>query len=70
MLYSPAEAMARALFRLGGMGRRYGIEWWILVVGALIILGIVFMAIFASHIAPFVPMRCAPPGGASWGPVF
>ena len=70
MRYSPAQAMARAFFRLGGMGRRYGVEWWILVVGALIILAIVFMAIFASHIAPFDPYaqntgpQLAPPGGA------
>jgi len=69
MLYSPAEAMARALSRFTGMGRRYGVEWWILVVGALIILGVVFMALFAGAIAPFSPYdqntgpQLAPPGG-------
>ena len=70
MRYSPAEMMARALFRAGSMGRRYGVEWWILVAGALIIIGIVCMAIFASSIAPFDPYdqnagpQLAHPGGA------
>ena len=69
MRYSPAETMARALSRVSGMGRRYGVEWWILVVGALIILAVIFMAIFASAIAPFDPYaqntgpQLSPPGG-------
>jgi peptide/nickel transport system permease protein len=66
---TPAEAMARALSRFVGMGRRYGVEWWILVVGALIVLAIVCMALFSGAIAPFDPYsqntgpQLAPPGG-------
>jgi peptide/nickel transport system permease protein len=37
------------------MGDKYGVEWWISVAGALIILGVVFMAVFAGHIAPYSP---------------
>jgi len=61
--------MARALFRLTGMGKKYGVEWWILVAGALIVLAIVFMALFSAAIAPFDPYnqdtgpQLAPPGG-------
>jgi peptide/nickel transport system permease protein len=50
------------------MGQKYGIEWWILVVGAAIILIILSMAIFANQIAPFDPYsdvgpQLEPPGG-------
>jgi len=55
MLYSPAEAMAKAFSRFTGMGKKYGIEWWILVVGAIIVLAIISMALFAGSIAPFSP---------------
>ncbi|MBW2059545.1 MAG: ABC transporter permease [Deltaproteobacteria bacterium] len=61
--------MARGIHHFTGMGRKYGIEWWILVVGALIILSIVFMAVFPKTIAPFNPYdqntgpQLAPPGG-------
>jgi peptide/nickel transport system permease protein len=68
-LTTPAEAMARALSRFAGMGRRYGVEWWILVAGALIVLAIVCMALFSGAIAPFDPYnqntgpQLASPGG-------
>jgi len=69
MLYSPAKAMAKALSRFAGMGKKYGVEWWILVIGALIILAIVYMALFPGAIAPFNPHnqnagpQLLPPGG-------
>lgn len=50
------------------MGKKYGVEWWILVIGALIILAIAFMAVFAETIAPFNPYdqntgpQLSPPG--------
>jgi peptide/nickel transport system permease protein len=68
-LMTPAEAVARALSRLTGMGRRYGVEWWILVAGALIVLAIISMALFSDAIAPFSPYdqntgpQLAPPSG-------
>jgi peptide/nickel transport system permease protein len=66
---TPAQLAARALSGLTGMGRRYGVEWWILVAGALIVLAIIFMALFSDAIAPFSPHnqntgpQLAPPGG-------
>ena len=69
MKYSPAHGIARGLSPLLRMGKKYGAEWWILVVGALIILAIVFMAVFAPIIAPYSPYaqdtgpQLAPPGG-------
>ena len=55
MKYSPAAGTARLISRFTGLGKKYGLEWWILVVGALIILAIVFMALFPGTIAPFSP---------------
>jgi peptide/nickel transport system permease protein len=51
------------------MGKKYGVEWWILVAGAVIILSIVYMAIFPQTLAPFDPYdqntgpQLFPPGG-------
>jgi peptide/nickel transport system permease protein len=69
MRYSPAQGMARAISRVTGMGKKYGVEWWILVAGALIILAILYMALFPASIAPFNPHnqsvgpQLVPPGG-------
>jgi peptide/nickel transport system permease protein len=52
-----------------GLGKKYGVEWWILVTGALIVLAIVCMALFSGVIAPFSPYdqnagpQLVPPGG-------
>ncbi|MEE9418398.1 MAG: ABC transporter permease [Desulfatiglandaceae bacterium] len=69
MRFSPATEMARLLSQFTGLGKKYGAEWWILVVGALIILAIVFMALFPGTFAPFNPHdqntgpQLLPPGG-------
>ena len=55
MKFSPTEALARLIRRSALMGQKYGAEWWILVAGAVIILGVVFMAVFAGSIAPYNP---------------
>lgn len=55
MRYSPTEALAQLIRRSARMGQKYGVEWWILVAGALIILGVIAMAIFANSIAPYDP---------------
>lgn len=58
--------------RFARMGKKYGVEWWILIFGALIILGVVFMAAFATHIAPFNPHdqnagpQLSPPSADHW----
>ena len=68
-LTTPAAAMARWLSRLTGMGKRYGVEWWILVAGAVIVLAIISMALFSDTIAPFSPYdqntgpQLSPPNG-------
>jgi len=69
MKYSPAAGIGRMISGIVGMGKKYGLEWWILVIGALIVLAIVLMAIFAESLAPFHPLnqntgpQLAPPGG-------
>jgi peptide/nickel transport system permease protein len=55
MKHSPTEALAKLIGRFSRMGQKYGVEWWILVIGAIIILGIILMAFFAGAIAPFDP---------------
>jgi peptide/nickel transport system permease protein len=55
MKHSPATALGRLIAHSARMGQKYGVEWWILVAGAVIILGVVCMAIFAGSIAPFNP---------------
>jgi peptide/nickel transport system permease protein len=68
MRFSPAHGIARGLSSFTRMGNKYGAEWWILVIGAIIILAIGMMAIFAESIAPFSPYdqetgpQLAPPG--------
>jgi peptide/nickel transport system permease protein len=55
MKYSPAAGLGQLIRRFARMGDKYGVEWWISVAGALIILGVVFMAAFAGNIAPYSP---------------
>ena len=55
MKHSPSQAFAQLIGHFSRMGHKYGVEWWILVIGAIIILGIILMAIFASAIAPYDP---------------
>jgi peptide/nickel transport system permease protein len=47
--------MAGLIGRFARMGQKYGVEWWILVAGAVIIVGIMLMALFAGAIAPYSP---------------
>ncbi len=70
MRFSPARALAGGFSPLLRMGKKYGLEWWVLLAGALIIAAIVLMAVFSEQIAPFDPLaqdsgpQLAPPGGA------
>lgn len=69
MRFSPAAGIGLVLSRFMGLGKKYGIEWWILLAGALIVLAILSMALFSGAIAPFGPYnqstgpQLAPPGG-------
>lgn len=70
MNYSPARALARLFAPVARMGKKYGVEWWILCAGACIIAAILFMALFPGTLAPFNPHQqdtgpqLASPGGA------
>jgi peptide/nickel transport system permease protein len=70
MRYSPSSNLGKIIGSLAGMGRRYGAEWWILVAGALIVGGIILMALTAPLLAPFDPHdqaagpQLSPPGRA------
>jgi peptide/nickel transport system permease protein len=55
MKHSPTEALAGLIRRFARMGQKYGVEWWIFVAGAVIIVGIMLMALFAGAIAPYSP---------------
>jgi peptide/nickel transport system permease protein len=57
MKHSPTRALGTLIGRFSRMGQKYGVEWWILVIGAIIILGIILMAIFAGAIAPYGPFN-------------
>jgi peptide/nickel transport system permease protein len=68
MRYSPAAGITKLMSPMVRMGKKYGAEWWILVAGAIIILAIALMAIFAESIAPYSPHdqdtgpQLSPPG--------
>ena len=70
MNYSPARALARIFAPAVRMGKKYGVEWWILCAGTCIIAAILFMALFPGTLAPFNPHQqdtgpqLASPGGA------
>ncbi len=57
MKHSPTAALARFIGHFSRMGQKYGVEWWILVIGAFIILAIMLMALFAGTIAPYSPFN-------------
>jgi len=47
--------MRRPFAAFAKMGKKYGVEWWILMAGAVIILAILFMAAFPQALALFDP---------------
>ena len=55
MKFSPSAQAMLLIRSYARMGQKYGVEWWILVVGAAIILGVILMAMFAGAIAPYSP---------------
>jgi peptide/nickel transport system permease protein len=67
--YSIAKGIGNGIAKFMTYGKKYGVEWWILVAGACIILAIMAMAIFAESIAPYNPhdqntgKQLLPPGG-------
>jgi peptide/nickel transport system permease protein len=67
--YSIAGGIGKGIAQFMSYGKKYGVEWWILVAGIGIILAIILMAMFAEIIAPYDPYnqdtgpQLAPPGG-------
>jgi peptide/nickel transport system permease protein len=53
--YSPASALTRLMKPIVAAHKRYGAEWWILIAGALIILFMIYMALFPATLAPYDP---------------
>jgi peptide/nickel transport system permease protein len=54
--YSPATFLGKGFRALAAVNKRYGTEWWILVVGALIVLFTIYIAVFPATLAPFDPL--------------
>ena len=53
MQFSLAAGLGKLFSKFISNGKKYGVEWWILVFGAVVILSILFMAIFAMLMAVF-----------------
>jgi peptide/nickel transport system permease protein len=55
--YSAAGWLARLLGRLSSAHRKYGLEWWILIAGAVVILFNIYMAALPQTLAPYDPLN-------------
>jgi peptide/nickel transport system permease protein len=53
--FSPASLIGKPLGLFIAAHKRYGMEWWLLITGAVIVLFIIYMAIFPHTLAPFDP---------------
>ncbi len=53
--FSPANTLGKPFNLFVKAHKKYGMEWWLLVVGLVIILFIVYMAIFPETLAPYQP---------------
>jgi peptide/nickel transport system permease protein len=54
--YSAAGWLARLLGRFIAAHRKYGLEWWILIAGAAVILFTIYMAAFPQTLSPYDPL--------------
>ena len=53
--FSPAAGAARLIAGFALARKKYGAEWWILIAGALIVLFVIYTALFPSTLAPYDP---------------
>ena len=53
--YSPSYLFRKVISSVSKANKTYGIEWWIMVSGALIVLFMIFIAFFPQTIAPYSP---------------
>lgn len=53
--FSPASALAKVFASFRKAHKTYGLEWWIMIVGALVVLFMIYMAFFPQTLAPYLP---------------
>jgi len=53
---SPAGAIGKIFRSFSEAGRKYGVEWWILIAGIVIILAVAYIAFFPQTLAPYDPL--------------
>ena len=53
---SPAGMLAKIFAVFSSAHKKYGVEWWLLIAGAFIILFAIYMAFFPATLAPFDPL--------------
>jgi len=54
--FSPAAGLSRLFRAFSHAHKRYGAEWWILIIGAFIILFVTYLALFPATLAPYNPL--------------
>jgi peptide/nickel transport system permease protein len=54
--FSVSGALARLLGRFSSAHRKYGLEWWILIAGAAVILFAIYMATFPATLSRYDPL--------------
>ncbi len=70
MQHSPTNNLGKLIGGFSEMGKKFGLEWYILIIGALIVGGIILMALLAPALAPYDPAfqeagpQLAPPSAA------
>ena len=53
--YSPASLIGKAIRSVRKAHKTYGLEWWIMIAGGLIVLFMIYTAVFPQTIAPYSP---------------
>ena len=54
--FSPAGVIGKLFQQFIEAHKKYGAEWWIMIIGILIILFIIYMAFFPETLAPYDPL--------------
>ena len=54
--FSPANILSRPFQAFISAKKKYGAEWWIMIAGAIIVLFIIYMALFPATLAPYDPL--------------
>ena len=54
--YSLSNVLSRPVALFIGAHRKFGPEWWLLIVGALIVMFVIYLALFPGTVAPYDPL--------------